>query len=514
MRLVLAAIGLGTLLGLGAAQACAPGRYAGAAAPKDRPPFPVLITIRCEAGGPVGEVESPFGTHPIAAARMDTDALHVEADMGGPRLVLDARRSGEQWSGTFAAGPRRGTIRLARDDNATLSTAMVELPPRTELTAAEWAQDLGFIEGEIPLRHAHAFHRMTRAEWHAAVDQLRRRLPSLASSEVPVALRQLVARIGDAHTSLSLPPGVERLPLGFWWFGDELRIVRAGAAYKHILGARLLAVGGVPIADAHARVATLVPAENAWAVHAFPPYFLVRRDVLTHFALARPGAAASLDLQLMDGTRHSADVAFAPRLAEGEWRHVGGRPPTWQASPDQPLSWRRLDGGLLYVNFRGYESLRQRGPELLAEIDREPPTKLVLDLRDNGGGDFNLFRRVLLDAIIDRPWLNRHDRLFVLIGRETFSAAMTNAADLKLRTRATLVGEPVGERPNSYQELATLTLPNSRLRLGVSTRWYEALPGQGDPDALEPHVFCPPTWANFARARDDAIACVREGRTP
>jgi hypothetical protein len=40
----------------------------------------------------------------------------------------------------------------------------------------------------------------------------------------------------------------------------------------------------------------------------------------------------------------------------------------------------------------------------------------------------------------------------VIIGGRTFSAAMTNAIDFRKETKAILVGEPAGERPNGYQE--------------------------------------------------------------
>jgi hypothetical protein len=126
-------------------------------------------------------------------------------------------------------------------------------------------------------------------------------------------------------------------------------------------------------------------------------------------------------------------------------------------------------------------------------------------MRDNGGGDFTVFRESVLAAIRERPWLNQHDKLYVLVGREMFSAAMTNAADLHLQTNATLVGEPIGERPNSYQEVRFFPLPNSRLRVGVSTEYYEALPGAGDPEAVAPDVSAPPTWRRFSRGQDDAL---------
>ncbi|MCY1127691.1 hypothetical protein OU426_12575 [Frigidibacter sp. RF13] len=90
-----------------------------------------------------------------------------------------------------------------------------------------------------------------------------------------------------------------------------------------------------------------------------------------------------------------------------------------------------------------------------------------------------------------------------------FSAAMTNAADLSLQTNATLVGEPIGERPNSYQEPKRLILTNSHPRHDVSVAYYQTLSGLGDPDALHPDMSCPPTWDALSKGIDDELEFVR-----
>ena len=68
--------------------------------------------------------------------------------------------------------------------------------------------------------------------------------------------------------------------------------------------------------------------------------------------------------------------------------------------------------------------------------------------------------------------------LYVLIGRKTFSAAMTNAIDFAKSTEATLVGEPAGAAPNNWQEARRFNLPHSGLEVSVATRYYEFLTGK------------------------------------
>ena len=124
----------------------------------------------------------------------------------------------------------------------------------------------------------------------------------------------------------------------------------------------------------------------------------------------------------------------------------------------------------------------------------------MIDLRQNGGGDFFEGREHLIEPIKKRPAINQEGRLFVVIGRATFSAAMVNAIDFRKDTNAILVGEPIGERPNSYSENDEMTLPNSRLVVSYSTRYYKFL--DEDVPAVEPDVRIDPTWADFRAGRD------------
>ena len=74
-------------------------------------------------------------------------------------------------------------------------------------------------------------------------------------------------------------------------------------------------------------------------------------------------------------------------------------------------------------------------------IDRSRPARAVIDLRQNGGGDFFEGREHLIEPIRKRPAINQKGRLlFVVVGRATFSAAMVNAIDFRKQTNAILVG--------------------------------------------------------------------------
>jgi hypothetical protein len=157
----------------------------------------------------------------------------------------------------------------------------------------------------------------------------------------------------------------------------------------------------------------------------------------------------------------------------------------------------------VYVSFRGYESLAEKARELFEFLDDHPVERVVVDLRQNGGGDFFMGRKHLIKPIVERPAINQKGKLFVLVGRQTFSAAMVNAIDFRRETNAILVGEPIGERPNSYSENDEFTLPNSRLIVSYSTRYYEFL--DQDVPAVMPDQRVDPSWEAFQAGRDPVM---------
>jgi hypothetical protein len=170
---------------------------------------------------------------------------------------------------------------------------------------------------------------------------------------------------------------------------------------------------------------------------------------------------------------------------------VVNQEPLFRQRPQEQFWYSQLpDGQTMYVSFRRYDDLGDKARQLFQAIDRSPPKRLVIDLRQNGGGDFFEGRKHLVNPVKSRPVVNQKGRLFVIIGRRTFSAAMVNAIDFRKDTQAILVGEPIGERPNSYSENDEMTLPNSRIVVSYSTRYYK---------------FVDPNWPDFRAGRDPVM---------
>ena len=128
-----------------------------------------------------------------------------------------------------------------------------------QLSSDAWREDLRYLACELPGRHVNAFHTVSRETFDAEVARLDAAIPRLNGDEVLVGFTRVVALIGDGHTHLDLPPNSLRYPVEMQWFGDELRVIAAQAPYHSAVGARVLAIGSIPIDDVMQRATQLVP---------------------------------------------------------------------------------------------------------------------------------------------------------------------------------------------------------------------------------------------------------------
>jgi hypothetical protein len=180
---------------------------------------------------------------------------------------------------------------------------------------------------------------------------------------------------------------------------------------------------------------------------------------------------------------------------------------SWVPRPDQRPFHFETSGGI--VHFTDNEIGNDKDETLAAFLGRMMPVversdALVIDLRENPGGNGS-YNRVLLHALIRSRKLREPGRLFVLIGRRTFSAATDLCVRLEQNTNAVFVGEPTGGSPNGWGDSRKLTLPSSGLTVRVSTLYWQP----SDPRDKR-HAIAPDIQAAPARDHDAAMDKVRQ----
>lgn len=407
---------------------------------------------------------------------------------------------------------RRRFIHLATVTAGGALLAGNGLPPApayANMTPALWRDDLRFLYEGMQKRHRDLFHHTPKAEFDLAFSGLEGRLPDLNAIETVAALQCFVALAGDGHTFLFTWDRYRNYPFEVAWFPDGVRIVRTTRGLAHLLGMRVERIDGRSIADVERFLAPAIPgAENEWYVLAQRPEKLRRSELLAALGVTDRPDRIRLRGTLRSGKTGEFVVEPLPYgTSDDVLSEVAG--PTVPVTPDPFFAWRWMpEENAVHLNFREYGDLVRKADVFFQEVRQRKPDKLIIDLRQNGGGNYTLPRDHLIAPIQNIPEFNRIGHLYLLIGRNTFSAAMTNASDFRRETEAVLVGEPTGARPNGFQELSSFTLPNCGIGIACSIRRYR-FESDGR-DAVYPDVMAPPDWAMMAAGRDPAIEAALE----
>ncbi|OEO31358.1 hypothetical protein VW23_016895 [Devosia insulae DS-56] len=305
-------------------------------------------------------------------------------------------------------------------------------------------------------------------------------------------MRGIAAGIGDGHTFVAAPPR-PRFPVEFCWFGDDLTVVRAAAAERKLIGARLLAIGEQPVAVVQSRLNWLIPqGEN-------DGYVLARSVEL----LREPEVLTALGIEPVFRFLDAAETEIVVTLGPGEEPLlIAEHAPLSMHRMDEPFWFSHVaEHDAVYVQFRSYGGLEANAIRLFEALRQRPARRLIIDLRQNGGGNFLAGRQWLLVPIELLGLVA--GQLFVLVGRRTFSASMVNAIDFRRETEAILVGEPIGARPYGYQENGWFTLPGSGLQVSAATRLYRF--GSEGADSFHPDQRIDTSHADFVAGRDPVL---------
>jgi hypothetical protein len=375
-----------------------------------------------------------------------------------------------------------------------------ERAPLPAMSKEAWRSDLAVFARELPKRHMNAFHTTTREEFARAVAALDAKIPNANDDEIVAGFLQLGAMIGDGHTHVELPANVHRLPIGIVQFGDDYRITLANEQSQPLLGGKLVRIDDTSIADAVTRVRSVIPrAESEWFVRGNIPSWLLYPEVLHGLGIAKDARHVSVTVRDDTGKEVTAQLTPVDVAAKPQWLRAAKQQPLYRQNPEAPFAITFVEPNTVYANFRRYDDLKKNARALFQMLDSKKGARLVIDMRQNGGGDYTDGRAFLVNEVKRRP----NVKTYVLVGNHTFSAAMNNAIDLR-NAGAMLVGEPIGERPNSYQENNAFALPASKLVVSYSTRFYKFLP-DGAPPIVMPDKQIEPTWEDFAAGRDRVL---------
>ena len=281
--------------------------------------------------------------------------------------------------------------------------------------------------------------------------------------------------------------------------GTDFHVLRTREADADLLGARLLAIDGVPLARLREAAHGLAGGLPAWRDRLAPALLESPQQLHALGLVPAPEAAwyrfqradsREVERRLLADPPHetrahgTSDRLLLPEVLPPDlgWRAVlpAAQAPWSLQEAGRRFRWRH-DAALdaLVVEMRAArdapgEPLPPFFDAVREAVAAHKPRHLMLDLRLNGGGDLTRTR----DFAEQLPTLVP-GRLFVLTSPWTFSAAISTAGYLKQAApaRVAVVGEPVGDRLEFFAEGRPVTLKHSGEVLLPATERHDYVDG-------------------------------------
>ncbi|WP_413665095.1 hypothetical protein ACG1BZ_07715 [Microbulbifer sp. CNSA002] len=380
-----------------------------------------------------------------------------------------------------------------------------------------WMTDLNFLADEILRLHVNPYHHSSKEDLALHINEIKTEIPHLTDQQIVFRMMALLASLGNGHNFIvpthSRNGSFSKLPIQLYWFNDGIFIVGADTEYKHLVGKKLLSVANQPIDAVMKKIATVNARDNEMQQYWLGPYYLALPEVLEGLGIVESASKIPLTLEEKSGAKEQVVLSGKPFNFTGF--------PTLPApnNRDNLLYLRNKkenywleynsDNDLLYLQFNRVAQDKSHpldvfSKKITAFTKGRKVKNLVLDLRHNSGGNGSIIPP-LTRSLIHFSENSEENNLFVIIGRNTFSAAHLLLADLDRLTDIIIVGEPSGSRPNHLGEAGWFKLPYSGVWGIISSQYHQASKAEDHRIWIAPHVPATLSSEEYFAGEDPAI---------
>jgi tetratricopeptide (TPR) repeat protein len=449
-------------------------------------------------------------------------------DIGCCYALLGEKEQALKWvEKSFALGFRR--LDRARNDDDLKSLHddprfrdLVALVDRGKLSRTEgWRYDLKLLVRELKRLHYNLSKKAPPEGFDALVQKLHDDIPKLTDHQVEVGLMRLMRMAGDGHTEVNprylLREHRRAIPVEFYLFEEGLFVTAASPAHKELAGCQVLRVGNHAAADVLKALDPLVSRDNEMWPRLLAPSMVRNPQLLNGLGLVPEDDRLTLTLRDRDGKERTVTLPADAREPTADWVKASdatpGPEPLCRKDRKARYWFEWLpDTKTVYFQYNAVankpgEPLDKFCGRLFEFIDKHDVDRLVIDMRWNGGGN-NFLNRPLVHGLIRCDKVNRRGKLFVIVGRNTFSAAQCGATQIERHTEAIFVGEPTGSSPNFVGETCLLELPYSKMMASISDLYWQNSVAMDYRTWIAPQIYTPPTFESYRAKRDPALEAI------
>ena len=406
---------------------------------------------------------------------------------------------------------------------------IVGLADTSKLSRDEgWRSDLAFLAREVQRK---GYNRLPRkylfAAFEAEIKRLSDAVPTLTDMQISAELMKLLAKLGDGHTgvqgSRERPETYLSVPVKFYLFQEGLFITAADAKYKDLLGAQVLKYGERTVDEVLKSLDPLIGRDNEMRPKEFAPTLMRYLALPNALGLIPDAKKVSLTIKDFEGKTRTVELAVdatAPdvgRILPANWMSFSqtlSQPAPLYLKNLNPNYWFEYlpESKTVYFQFNQVvndkaETLAAFSERLFKFINENAVEKLVIDMRWNNGGNTFLNPPLQL-GLIRNEKINQNGKLFIIIGRRTFSAAQNFITFCDRNTNTIFVGEPSGSSPNFIGEETPFVLPYSRIQVNISNLYWAGGSPYDYRTWIAPTLYTPPTFEMYKVNRDSAMEAI------
>jgi hypothetical protein len=400
--------------------------------------------------------------------------------------------------------------------------------------------DLRFLRGKLERMHPGLYRYTSKAELGGLFDSLERVIAGPMDEQQFLSLLELVpARIRNGHTMI-LPGAAamdyygtrgRSLPFLVGSFQERLYILENNSADTSVAaGSEVLSINGLSAAEVRRQLMARKVRDGynetypKWILDQyFSAYYRFCFGEPDTFRLELRGRAGEvLEKRIRALTRDSVSYYRRLRYGQAYPQVEAGMGIVARLSEDgrvAVLKVRSFDPDVLQSRYK--QDYRRAMDSVFAWLERVRVKRLVLDLRDNQGGDFPPARYLLAHLVssptqflyagpqarVIRPAAHRFTgKLVVLINGGSFSSTAIVAAILEREKRAVFAGEETGGNKTIISgDPAEVLLPYTKISCYISTVVYRIGKGVNIGRGVMPTYPIKPDMEDIMTGMDRAL---------
>ena len=391
------------------------------------------------------------------------------------------------------------------------------------LTTQQWQDDLKFLQTTIHSDYSFLFKKIAVTDFDIAVNALYKDIPNLQDHEIVVGLARIVSSFKYGHTALGFRNNFHGLPVNLYHFNDGIYVQGVHKKYKQALGAKVTAIDGMSIEAALKAIYPVVPSENDQFFKAYGLGYLTSPEILhaqgvirvlsntVTLTLEKDGETFKVPFNAI-ANNERRPIQYGLVQQKGEWLDIRNqdKTPLYLKSLDKIYYYEYIpEKKTMYIRHSQIqddpsENIPDFYDRVFSFIDKNEVERLIIDVRLNGGGN-NYKNKAIVTRIIESKKINQVGKLYVIIGRRTFSACQNLVNELDNYTNAIFIGEPTGENINFYGDNRRVDLPNSKIPAFLSFAWWQDKPQWENDSWTVPQVAVEMSFSDYKTNKDPVL---------